>query len=391
MTTDGTQDGLLGMALHPDLALGTGNDFVYLAYSYDADPAEEVVAREMKIVRYSYDAAEDTLTDPVDLMSGLEGSGDHNSGRLLFGPDRNLYYSIGDQGNNQYDNYCTPIDAQRLPTTIELAAHDWSAYQGKILRISLDGSIPDDNPTINGVRSHVWTYGHRNAQGLVFAADGTLYESEHGPKSDDEVNILSPGGNYGWPDVAGYQDDQAYAYARWSESTEPPCDELEYSDFEVPASVPVSLESEWSSTAFHPPEHTFYTVADEFNFQDQACAEGEMYYICWPTVAPSSLAVYEGYTDGIAGLEGSLLMTTLKLGTLFRIDLGASGEAAPAEPEVLFHTVDRYRRVTVSPDGRVIYVATDVSGNTMDDDGTPTDVLTHPGAILALTVGAGSP
>ena len=63
----------------------------------------------------------------------------------------------------------------------------------------LDGTIPEDNPEIEGVRSHVFTYGHRNMQGIAFGPDGTLYASEQGPKADDEVNILTPGGNYGWP------------------------------------------------------------------------------------------------------------------------------------------------------------------------------------------------
>ena len=87
-----------------------------------------------------------------------------------------------------------------------------------MLRLNLDGSIPSDNPMIGGVRSHIYSYGHRNPQGLVFAPDGKLYESEHGPNTDDEVNLIRAGGNYGWPHVAGYRDDQSYAYANWSAS-----------------------------------------------------------------------------------------------------------------------------------------------------------------------------
>src|SRR3954469_18817856 len=76
----------------------------------------------------------------------------------------------------------------------------------------MDGSIPSDNPVIAGVRSHVYSYGHRNPQGLVFGPDGKLYESEHGPNTDDEINLIRAGGNYGWPYVAGYRDDQSYAF-----------------------------------------------------------------------------------------------------------------------------------------------------------------------------------
>ena len=70
-----------------------------------------------------------------------------------------------------------------------------------------DGSIPADNPIINGVQSHIFTYGHRNAQGIAVGPNGDLYIAEHGDKSDDELNRLQAGGNYGWPNIAGYQDD----------------------------------------------------------------------------------------------------------------------------------------------------------------------------------------
>src|SRR5690606_27127609 len=109
-----------------------------------------------------------------------------------------LYYTVGELGHNQFGNYQLPIEAQRLPTAEEVAAQDWSAYVGKVLRLDLDGGIPDDNPEIGGVRSHVFTYGHRNPQGLAFGPDGTLYSAEQGPKTDDEINILEAGKNYGW-------------------------------------------------------------------------------------------------------------------------------------------------------------------------------------------------
>src|SRR5690606_29396342 len=119
----------------------------------------------------------------------------------------------------------------------ELSAANYRAYVGKSLRINLDGSVPADNPTIDGVRSHVYTYGHRNPQGLDFAPDGTLYSSEHGPKTDDEINILKPGANYGWPHVAGLQDNKAYEYARWAESSEG-CANIRFSDLAIHPSVP---------------------------------------------------------------------------------------------------------------------------------------------------------
>ena len=189
------QDGLLGLAIDPELGAGTGHDHVYAAYTYtDNDRAtkssDQFGSLFAKIVRLSYDPESGKLSDPIDLIAGLQAGGDHNSGRLKLGPDGKLYYTIGDQGNQQFSNACTPIQAQTLPTSEEVATKDYFAYQGKSLRLNLDGSIPDDNPVFNGVQSHVFTFGHRNMQGLVFAPDGTLYASEHGPKADDEVNVL---------------------------------------------------------------------------------------------------------------------------------------------------------------------------------------------------------
>ncbi len=114
------------------------------------------------------------------------------------------------------------------------AAQEWGAYQGKVLRMNPDGSIPEDNPEINGVRSHIFTYGHRNPQGLEVGPNGDLYVAEHGPSSDDEVSRLQAGGNFGWPYVSGLQDDQAYQYVNWSAAEN--CEELEYDNL-PPTSV----------------------------------------------------------------------------------------------------------------------------------------------------------
>jgi PQQ-dependent dehydrogenase (s-GDH family) len=213
----GGQDGLMGLALHPDLLKGKGNDYVFTAFTYVdrargpdetvKDPNSPYRFLYTKLVRLTYDPATETLKDPVELIAGLPASSDNNSGRMKIGPDGKLYYTIGDGGNDQLGNWCIPIQAQRLPTAEEVTARNWFAYQGKSLRLNLDGSIPDDNPVIKGVRSHIFTYGHRNMQGIDFAPSGTLYASEQGPKTDDEVNILVPGGNYGWPHVAGLRDD----------------------------------------------------------------------------------------------------------------------------------------------------------------------------------------
>jgi PQQ-dependent dehydrogenase (s-GDH family) len=158
----------------------------------------------------------------MDILVGLPHGTDHGGGRLVFGPDAKLYLSRGDHGSNFLANYCDVNRAQDTPTEAEIRRHDWSTYQGKILRINLDGSIPGDNPVIHGVRSHIYSYGHRNPEGMVFDGD-KLYASEHGESVDDELNLIQPGKNYGWPLIAGFQDDQSYVYANWSASKPEPC------------------------------------------------------------------------------------------------------------------------------------------------------------------------
>jgi PQQ-dependent dehydrogenase (s-GDH family) len=360
-----SQDGLLGLALQPD------SDYVYLAYTYDAD-ASDAIDRRARIARYRY--APPSLVEPVVLLEDLPASTDHNAGRLVFGPDAALYYSIGDQGKNQFDLKCQPIRAQELPTQDEVDAHDWSKYQGKVLRLALDGGIPADNPLLAGVRSHVFTYGHRNAQGLAFTPSGLLFADEQGPKTDDELNLLLPGHNYGWPRVAGFRDDQAYVYGDWSAAAD--CADLAYSDYAFAGSVPVQTESSWSSVDFTPPLRTFYTVANDYNFMDPLCAQSP--YICWPTIAPSSLDVYA--SDGIPGWSTSLLITSLKDGAVHRVQLRGAG--LEDGDERLFETTNRYRDLALAPDGRTFYVATDSSGDTRAVDGSPTKALDHPGAIL---------
>jgi PQQ-dependent dehydrogenase (s-GDH family) len=378
----GAQEGLLGMALHPGLLKGRGSDYVYLAHTYDADPSPSGVRPRAKVVRYTYDTSAHTLGSPVDLLTDMPASNDHNSGRLVFGPDQKLYYTIGDLGGNQFANMCNVIRSQELPTAAEVTAKDWSKYQGKVLRLNLDGAIPSDNPRIAGVRSHIFSYGHRNAQGIVFGPDGKLYGCEHGPKTDDEINLIQAGKNYGWPHVAGYRDDKAYVYGNWSASQGVPCGSLTYSDFTIPSSVPQQKESDWSHRDFMPPLKTFFTVENDHNFQDPACAPSQLYYVCWPTVGPSSLDVYTGRRDAIPGWANSLLMTTLKRGTLYRVKLSGSGRALPGDAIPYFTTTNRYRDLAIHPDQKSIYLATDTSGDTGAPSRGHSSRLDNPGAIL---------
>ena len=387
----GGQDGLMG------LALDLGNNFVYTAYTYTDQslpphetraPASPYRFLYTKIVRFTYDRATETLGNPVTLVAGMPAGNDHLAGRLKIGPDRKLYYTIGDLGNNQLGNYCTPIEAQRLPTQAEIQAKNYAAYVGKALRLNLDGSIPNDNPEIAGVRSHVFTYGHRNPQGIDFGPDGTLYESEHGPKTDDEINILKAGSNYGWPHVAGLKDNKAYDYARWAESTTP-CAQIKFSDLAIAPTVPHEPESAFTRP-FTEPIATMFTVPTGYNFSDPACRGNN--YICWPTVGVSSIEYYGSpRNSGIPGWEKALLVTALKRGSLYVAALSADGQSVRRPFSRYFQSDNRYRDTAVSPDGKTIYIATDAGGQAEAVAGGTTRTMTNKGSILAFTyVGEGT-
>lgn len=390
LATKSGQDGLLGLALDPGLGKGNGHDFVYAGYTHFdparradpavKDPASPYLHMYAKIVRLSYDAKLGTLSDPVILIDGLPAGADHDSGRMKIGPDGKLYYTIGDRGNDQLANWCIPIEAQRLPTTEEMSAKDYFSYQGKSLRMNLDGSIPKDNPVLNGVQSHIFTYGHRNMQGISFGPDGTLYASEQGPKTDDEVNILKSGGNYGWPHVAGFQDDKAYQYARWADATTP-CASLKFSDLAIDPSVPRDDETAWKGT-FIPPIATLFTVPTGWNFADPKC--GNLQFVCWPTVAASSIEAYRPSKGGIPNFDNALLVTALKRGSLYRVPLSADGQTVLGPVERYFQTENRYRDLAISPDGHTIYIATDPGGLHETVAGGVSDKVDNPGAILVF-------
>jgi PQQ-dependent dehydrogenase (s-GDH family) len=368
VNTTFTQDGLLGLAFHADFLRNTGNDFVYVAFTYD-DAAGTALARRMAVRRYRYDAGTRTLVDPRDILTGLPTHTDHVGGRLAFGADRKLYVTVGDQGSNFGANICNENLAQALPTAAEVRARDWSHYQGKILRVELDGSIPADNPSIDGVRSHVFTWGHRNPLGLVVAPDGKLYESEHGPGSDDEVNLIEGGRNYGWPNVAGYRDDKSYVYANWSKSAPQPCASLSRGAA-VPASVPTQAETAWNDPRFMAPLRTFFTVENGYDLRTIGSA----------TIAPGGIDYYAG--SAIPGWNRSLLALSLIRGAVYRLSLAADGQSIQGPAVEMFRSGNRYRDIAINPDGRTLYVATDVIGPSRNAADIVTQTLANPGSIL---------
>ncbi|MDA8372007.1 MAG: PQQ-dependent sugar dehydrogenase [Nocardiopsaceae bacterium] len=162
----GGEGGLLGLAVSPD----SGEDpYVYVYYTADSDN---------RIARMRY--FDGGLGEEQVLVDGIPKADFHNGGRLAFGPDGLLYASTGDAG-----------EPSRSQDTAELG--------GKILRMTPEGEPAENNPFGN----LVYSYGHRNVQGLAWDADGRMYATEFGQDAYDEVNVIEPGGNYGWPEVEG--------------------------------------------------------------------------------------------------------------------------------------------------------------------------------------------
>jgi glucose/arabinose dehydrogenase len=164
--------GFLGFVLAPDF--GQSNKaFAYYTYENGTGQFNRIVELILK---------NDEWVEGKLLLDNIPSGRFHHGGRLKIGPDGKLYATAGDAAAN-------PEIAQ-----------DPGSLGGKILRLNLDGSVPADNPFAG---SYVYSYGHRNPQGLAWSEDGTLYASEHGPSAQDEINLIDAGKNYGWPEITG--------------------------------------------------------------------------------------------------------------------------------------------------------------------------------------------
>ncbi|WP_353565610.1 PQQ-dependent sugar dehydrogenase [Haloferula sargassicola] len=169
--------GLLGLALSPDFE---NDDYVFLAWNREVDRGRY----ELRVERYRLDGSE--LVEPKTIIEGIPAWENHTGCRLEFGPDGKLWITTGDAND--------PPPSQQL-----------NRLNGKILRLNPDGTIPEDNPFVGqaDVRTEIWSYGHRNPQGLAFQpGTGRLFESEHGPNHGDEINRIEKGANYGWPVIS---------------------------------------------------------------------------------------------------------------------------------------------------------------------------------------------
>jgi glucose/arabinose dehydrogenase len=431
------EGGLMGLAVHPDLL--KGKPWVYLVYIYRFrgvdSPGSGCALHHLgcyfttKLVRYRWDSRQQRLLDPVTLCDTIPGSSDNNAGRLLIAPVNGreyLFYGIGDLGAGQFDNAGRPNHAQQKDD-----------YEGKILRFNtepdgdpgaFDRWIPNDNPfngpDDNNARGNVpaatsarfvsrqsatrasstsgpslaprrsgpaaaprqnavWSYGHRNPEGLAYAVIdgvGRLYSSEHGPYSDDEINIIEKGKNYGHPLVIGFADGNYDGLAasvtnykdvpgRWHTS--------------YPTIVSERANRDALGADYRDPLKTFYPNSNAFlkKLFAHSRATGDEGH--WPSEAPSSLAVYT--SDAIPGWKNSLLMPSLKTHRLIRLKLSTHGDRIVGDTLTYFPRTGRIRDVAISPDGLHLYLAVDSSAFTSAPSRAELRQETYRGCIVEFT------
>ena len=293
-----SEGGLLGMALHPDFA---ASPYVYIVYNYNDNGYKE------KLVRYTYSAAgTGSLSNPTVLLGGITANSTHAGSRLLILPDRTMLMTTG--------------DAQQRPE-----AQNTGALIGKVLRLNLDGTVPTDNPSAGNL---MYSFGHRNPQGLV-RANGKIYSTEHGQDAEDELNLIEPNRNYGWPTVEGN------------------CN-----------------------------------LPDEVAFCTANNVRAPLY--SWaPTVGIAGVAYYDH--PAIPAWRNNLLAVSLKGNRMTQLPLTSNGEAVGNATDFL-SGFGRLRAICVSPQGR-IYVST----SNRDGRGNPTAsddrilVLENRAYVLATT------
>jgi hypothetical protein len=162
-------------------------------------------------------------------------------------------------------------------------------------------------------------------------------------------------------------------YGNWSASKPEPCSTVPYNANRIQPSVPTQTETAWTHPDFKPPLKTFFTVDTGFDLSGIGSA----------TIAPGGMDIYTG--SAIPGWNNAALVLSLIRGTLYRVPLGADGRATNAQPSELITTTNRYRDIALAPDGRRLYIVTDVSGPYRNAGGGAPQTLANPGSVLEFT------
>ncbi len=340
--------GTLGLTLHPDF-LTVGSSYIYFVYSYNSGTTQ-APATKFKIVRLTWNSVSSSVTASLNLVTSLPTSYDHLGGRLLAVKQNGfnfLYLSIGDHGISETNSPTCYTPQSNNPNNL---TQDINYLNGKIHRFNMDGTIPTTNPVIG---NSFYSRGHRNPQGLAFnPTQNVLYDMEHGDRTDDEINVIEKGKNYGWKNVRGYHSDNNIA----GEAA-----------FVAGYTINPSISGDGLKEAMYAWCATAQPTIS--NFGD------------WCTVAPSDGIYYN--STGIPNWNNSLLVVTLKNGTVtdnevFKFQLDASGTAlVPSttltpNPQTFFGADQslngRLRDICVSPDGKKIYL--------INNGGAATDKIT---------------
>jgi len=288
------QGGLLDIAIHPDFA---EDNWLYMAWSGTNDEGQS--STHVGRARLDIEALELTDLEELFVAEPFDAPGvGHYGSRLAFDADNRLYFSVGDRQSKDFGP--------------EHVAQDLSVDLGKIHRIEADGSVPDDNPfvDIDGARDTIWSYGHRNPQGLGFHPEtGELWENEHGENNGDEINVIQGGENFGWP------------IATWG---------VDYRTGERFAPTPPEVADAVEPVYWWEPDHP----------------EG---------FPPSGLTFYDG--DAFPDWRGHIFMGNLRHQFLGRFSV--DGMEVEMEERLLDGEGWRIRDVAVGPDNGYLYVLID--------------------------------
>ncbi|MBS1921199.1 MAG: PQQ-dependent sugar dehydrogenase [Bacteroidetes bacterium] len=343
------QGGFAGLAIHPQF--NSGKPYVYISYvlKYNGGSSGPGYFFTNALVRFTYDGVSGKLKNPVMMCDTLPGSSDHNSQRLIIAPVGGtdyLFYPQGDMGAGQLSNNLRTNKAQ-----------DMSSYEGKILRFNLepDGDagaydkwIPDDNPYNGGSESAIWCTGIRNNQGFAYDTTlGILYGSSHGPYSDDEINIIERGKNYGHPYVIGYAADGNYNGSSAGTPNYGPSTLAVISN-EVTAAAAIPNYKDPLFCGYAPIRDTVNKIWTT-NPTNKT----------WPSEAWSGMDIYKNTL--IPGWKNSLLVCGLKWGRVLRLKLGPTGTTIVptngADTVAYFQGRNRYRDLAIDPNGRSLYIS----------------------------------
>jgi len=294
-------DSLHFAAVHPQFAT---NGLVYVSHLKSGEKGNTIA-----ISRGKFDGT--TLRDVKEIFvaDAWESSG-NTAGRVFFGPGGMLFLTVGDR-----DRLCC-LNNGKEDNSLRMKAQALDNHVGKTLRLKDDGTVPPDNPFVGraGAKPEIYTYGHRNGYGLTVNPDtGEVWQAEIGPLGGDEINILLPGHNYGWPVVSMGRN------------------------------------------------YTGSLVSDEPFFR-KGMDNARMFWV--PSISPSSLMFYNG--DKFKGWKGSLLVGSLTTRSLIRVSFNQPSQAE--KREVLLGPFNqRIRDVQLGPDGN-LYVATEsqTGGNAAD-------------------------